>query len=412
VNILRKIVARLLRGADSRGLLQPVRKLAFKRGFAGNPTPTYTHLLVAPPGGGNIGDQAMIDAFVENTEGAIAIVIAKADAIQVPVEDHGRVSLLLLPNLVYGNSWSHLRDIHRFGRLASQSRRVSIVGADIMDGAYSPGASVMRSFLAEQASRAGKPSRILGFSWNGTATLASTKALKNASDAGVRLMTRDPLSGKRARADGMSNVSEVADMVFSAKSSSNGAAERILRLAAPGQPVVLLNVSGLIARSLDQTPDYLAIARYFLTKGYFVVFLPHVSRPAGDDVKSCRAVWDAVGSSSAVLVENLLQPAEIRGLTARASFIVTGRMHLAVMGLLNGVPAATLSTQGKVEGLMEMFNEPRLCIEPRAGFSAAVISLADQIASEGSATVGSLQQSARQMALKSQTNFAWADDNS
>ena len=37
-------------------------------------------------------------------------------------------------------------------------------------------------------------------------------------------------------------------------------------------------------------------------------------------------------------------------------------MHLAVMSLMHGVPAVTVATQGKVEGLMELVGAPELCV--------------------------------------------------
>jgi polysaccharide pyruvyl transferase WcaK-like protein len=54
-------------------------------------------------------------------------------------------------------------------------------------------------------------------------------------------------------------------------------------------------------------------------------------------------------------------------------------MHLAIIALSAGIPAITLATQGKVEGLMSMFGMPHLCIEPRNGFSADVTSAAGKI---------------------------------
>jgi polysaccharide pyruvyl transferase WcaK-like protein len=54
-------------------------------------------------------------------------------------------------------------------------------------------------------------------------------------------------------------------------------------------------------------------------------------------------------------------------------------MHLAVMSLMHGVPAVTVATQGKVEGLMELVGAPELCVAtdaiastlPRAAGEAA-----------------------------------------
>ena len=60
-------------------------------------------------------------------------------------------------------------------------------------------------------------------------------------------------------------------------------------------------------------------------------------------------------------------------------------MHLAVMSLMYGVPAVTLATQGKVEGLMQLSSTPELCIPVGPGFSAAVIDAVGRVLPEGSA---------------------------
>lgn len=77
--------------------------------------------------------------------------------------------------------------------------------------------------------------------------------------------------------------------------------------------------------------------------------------------------------SRVLFVNRLLDPSEIRALTKNAEVVVTGRMHLAIMALSQGTPAFVVSTQGKVEGLAELFETPDLLLEPSPGFGAAAI---------------------------------------
>ena len=154
-------------------------------------------------------------------------------------------------------------------------------------------------------------------------------------------------------------------------------------------PLAIVNVSALVGRGLDQTVEYRAVIDHLLDTGYRVVLLPHVSRPNSDDIASCERVYDAVSegrtdSSRLLLVLHLLPPATIRGLTALADLVVTGRMHLAIMALGNGVPAITLATQGKVEGLMQLIGIPQLCVEPREGMAARVIEVIEMVRSDAS----------------------------
>jgi polysaccharide pyruvyl transferase WcaK-like protein len=87
-------------------------------------------------------------------------------------------------------------------------------------------------------------------------------------------------------------------------------------------------------------------------------------------------VYERLADPSALFVQHILPPAAIRGLTARATIVITGRMHLAIMALYHGVPAITLGTQGKVEGLMQMLDASFLCVEPNAGFGERVTAVA------------------------------------
>jgi colanic acid/amylovoran biosynthesis protein len=212
-------------------------------------------------------------------------------------------------------------------------------------------------------------------------------ALVSASKAGVIPMLRDPVSAARAREQGVQNVRDAADIVFSAKTVDLGILDRLGISEDARRNLVLVNVSGLIARSLDQVGEYEVIINHLRAAGRTVILLPHVSRPLADDAIACAAVYERVGKDHVTLVHGLLAPAEIRGLASAAEIVITGRMHLSIMTLWNSKPAITLTTQGKVEGLMEMFESRALCVEPQAGFSATVVAVINELLSDDNATV-------------------------
>lgn len=342
--------------------------------------PTYS-LLIAPPGGGNIGDQAMVECFLENTPGQIIIICRTPSDISIPAEHNQRTHLVALPGLIYGHLPNHLASMQHFLRLLHRAESVAITGADIMDGAYNWHASSNRANLAWLAAQTGVPVRILGFSWNGHAHPHALRALKRASAAGVQLCLRDPLSAERARADGLANVSEVADMVFAARTVDLDAASQLLASLPAGSRYALVNASGLIG-SGQQVEEYRQVIRELQRHGLHVVLLPHVSRPGGDDLLLCRQIHQAVDDPALLLIDHLPCPATIRGLTAGATMVVTGRMHLAIMSLYHAVPAITLATQGKVEGLMRLFGAECLCVDPQPGFGQSVIAITRQVLSQ------------------------------
>jgi O-antigen/teichoic acid export membrane protein/polysaccharide pyruvyl transferase WcaK-like protein len=341
------------------------------------------HLLIAPPGAGNIGDQAMVEAFLENTTGDVRIVVRTVNDLCLPEEHAARAEMHALPALIHGAERSHRRDIAALGRLLRTARSLTVVGADAMDGAYDARASVRRADVAALAAGIGVDARILGFSWNSRARAGARWAVRRAGRAGVLLLVRDPVSSDRARRAGFRGVVDTADAVFGARTVSTGAVEHLLGSSPPAYAVV--NPSGLVGRSMDQASEYTVIVRALLERGIGVVLLPHVIRSSASDLTACRTIAARVDDARVVVVEQQLGPAEVRGLCAGARLVVAGRMHLAIQSLWSAVPAITLSTQGKVEGLMQMFG-PRcecLCVTPGAGLANRIVPLVDELLADG-----------------------------
>jgi colanic acid/amylovoran biosynthesis protein len=338
------------------------------------------HLLIAPPGAGNIGDRALVEAFVENVPGTVVLIARNASDFTVPPELRHRVTITTLPSLVYGRFPGNFRDLARLVKLFTTSSSVSVVGADIMDGAYNHRASTNRSNIADLAARSGLDSRILGFSWNGASHPAARKALARAAESGAQLMLRDPISYERAGTDGLTRRVQSADMVFAATTVDSAAPSKLLASFGDPQKTAVLNVSGLIAAKGEFAREYVLIVDHLRSMGYRVVLLPHVLKAGSNDLLASRAVMDQLDDHNGVhLVEDILSPAEIRGLTALADIVVTGRMHLAVMSFYSGRLPITLATQGKVEGLMKLHGTEFLCVSPTENFHHQVVDAIDRV---------------------------------
>ena len=358
----------LLAPLQSEGLIRAVDRVAVRT----RPGAGEHHVLIAPPGGGNIGDQALVEAFVEATTGPVLVVVRRSGDIDIPPRLRGRMQLLPLPALVYGSAVGHWRDARKLDRELRTAASVSIVGADIMDGAYVLRASVNRAGLAERLARLGWEPRILGFSWNADPHPAAAAAMRRASAAGVRMLLRDPLSAGRARRDGMT-VTDTADLVFLATTRHDDVLTEVAPDLSVSDRIAVVNASGLVGAGDAQVRDYAKIIDALRADGMRVIIVPHVSRPGADDLPLCRRIAAEFPDDPSVsLVERLLAPAQIRALAARAGIVVTGRMHLAVMALLAGTPPITVATQGKVEGLMRLFDSHELCVQPGDGFADRV----------------------------------------
>lgn len=364
--------------------------------------PAEGELIIAPPGGGNIGDQAMIEAILENSASNVTIVVRNSADVVIPSASAGSVRIIELSKLLYGRlGRRHLADVRSFLAMAEHCRRVSLVGADIMDGAYNSRASVRRAALLGLSESIGVESRILGFSWNGDAAGPALLALKRASKRGVRLMLRDPVSAARARKDGLENVIEVADLVFSATAVKECLTDELDPL---GTKLALVNISGHIQNTVDQIPDYVVIVEDLLYRGYGVLLVPHVSRPGSDDLPLVTKVFSSFDDPRVKMVGTLLEPSEIRHLCRRADLVITGRMHLGIIGLSQLVPAIILSSQGKVEGLVERFPGFAHAIEPTLGLSTQMRTAIDHLA-ESRPPISSFEASLHDSRQLSLANF-------
>ena len=86
-------------------------------------------------------------------------------------------------------------------------------------------------------------------------------------------------------------------------------------------------------------------------------------RDGANDLPKCNELYQMTDKKNVLLIDYLLSPREVRGLTKYAKFVITGRMHLAVMSLINFKPVIIFESQGKVKGLAELFQIQDLIFE-------------------------------------------------
>lgn len=340
--------------------------------------------LLLSPGGHNIGDQALYESAISQA-GADVLVIA-------PVStgyDHegarrcavGAPQILTLTGLVHRTGGRPFVDAFRFARTLRSCSRFLVVGADVMDGGYTARVSVRLWTLAGAVSRLGLETRILGFSWNSSPAPFVDVAARRAVKHGVTPCLRDPISLDRFMPIA-SNGRLTADIVFGATAAEVDTthADLVADLRRSFGKVALVNVSGLVADHTPQASEYQEIVAALRRHRYAVVFLPHVASRSNNDNHAIDDVMATLVAEDGISrISVLLSPPQIRGLAQQADLVISGRMHLAVLSMMQGVPAIVLNTQGKVEGLMSMFALPELAVHSGPGFGAAVAQLVDEI---------------------------------
>lgn len=327
-------------------------------------------LVLCPPGGGNIGDQAMVQAIVEQVDGPVTLVVQREDSFVELVSGRGFVRVEVLPAFIRVDPPFRFAGAVRFSRLLHQASALIVVGADLMDGSYNITASLARVSALNLAARSGIEARVVGFSYSGAPERTLTSALRSLK-GGPALFARDPVSYTRLVRHKVRNVTLSADVVFTSKGRTSPAD---VVIPSP-RSFAVVNASGLIAsRYSKQIDEYRFVFDAIRERGIqSIVVLPHVlSDDSRSDLPICRELLARFGTTSDVLVARTLEPSEVRGLVANAEFVVTGRMHLAVMALSGAVPAWALGTQGKVEGLFEHFGLAPFAVSPRPGFGSEI----------------------------------------
>jgi polysaccharide pyruvyl transferase WcaK-like protein len=271
----------------------------------------------------------------------------------------------------------------RFLGRCTDADRFLILGADMMDGYYSPWECLRRSTLARIAAAAGLDVTIGGFSFNPTPHPWTVDAL-GSLPAAIKLVARDPVSWRRLDQRLGRPVDLGADLAFLLDAADEAAGlsdlEQWLATArAAGHRLLGVNVNYLVApgrQQRDVGPEFCtAMARELaLLLGEHpdlkLVLLPHDYRPmAGrhDDqalLVQIRERMPADLSASIRLVETRLGAAQAKRICGLLDLVFTGRMHLAIAALGQGVPAGGMVYQGKFEGLYEHFGLEGMMFSP------------------------------------------------
>lgn len=342
-------------------------------------TPNKYSIIIASNGNGNIGDQAMLDSILYNTTGQILVVMENRNALKIGSDAQERVRVLVEPNLIRGLPIYRLAATIRFIKILTHASSLAVVGADVMDGKYSPHESTARFSLLNVANIRSVKSMVYGFSWADDAHPFVSKLASKLSKKSF-LKLRDPQSLERLKSVG-ARGQLVSDVVF-ADDREDFLPDYISNWIISQRSFAIINCSGLIQNRMDQREDYRIISSSLHSLGLSILFLPHVFRAGDDDQKIVSAVYAVSSTENDLLVDTLLSPAQIRRITKAAQLTVTGRMHLAILSLSQRTPAITLSTQGKVGGLYEFFDLPQLVVNPEPGFGAAIQKIVEMISNE------------------------------
>jgi colanic acid/amylovoran biosynthesis protein len=350
--------------------------LRFQKFLLGSDAAAKRVIIVAPPGGGNIGDEALVQATLQKfADFHCEIYVNSYGSYQKETLSNGVV--YEDPKLIYGNAVGLLKTLIARREHFARASHLVIIGADIIDGAYNERASFTRIWVAILGRLLGCNTRILGFSLNANPRMSCRLSLIAAQNIGVALFLRDPISHSRALALGLKKAIACADVVFGDDRKDVYPLPQNIK----DNRFVIVNVSGLIFKENHSINDLVRIVDHIVHHGLKIILLPHVSRPGADDVAVCDKLFRSVPQhhENIVYIRQLLSPKQIRYLCSHSVLIVSGRMHLGVMALSQKKCAFIFSSQGKVEGLLKMFGFSDFEIDSSTSYSERVKALMDDV---------------------------------
>lgn len=348
--------------------------------WAGATIRPYPHsvILLPPYSPGSYGDAAVVTSFVENLakSGAERIALIKYQEADDWSFIKGIDEFFCLEDYFHYHAWK-IR--FSFCDMISRYEKFFVLGTDVMDGYYSVEDSLQRIYLAHTGSQTGRPTRIVSFSFNAHPDPSCTTALRELPET-VKLFARDPVSKGRLERELQRSVTLTADIAFLLEPQSGGLVstkviEWIDKQQKEGAVVVGINSNHvLIEKYPELTIDGLVKAyqraiqeissRYPEIR---FLFIPHDIRGDTSDVVIAKAIFDALPEHIQQLSEIVPLPcptAEIKYIVSKLAFVLSGKMHLAIACLSQGIPVACIAYQDKFEGLFQHFDLDDMTIAP------------------------------------------------
>lgn len=315
---------------------------------------------------GSRGDEAMITAIVESemkkdpsTEFVFITGGAKFDEIT------------RFPNARFVFAWCGRLIIRSVVRAMDREAPdvVYTLGADCMDGKYSPRTSMVLVAVTAYAAACGAETHLTGFSFNECPTPRLRRVFRAAARFMPPFNLRDAVS--KERFDRFAGVKSqlVADVAFLMRPKASEATERWAKWCDAernaGHVVVGVNLNPMLfPKDAETRKSQIArIAKGLVAvrqrhPGASLLLVPHDYRRGGDPLCLEELYEDLSGDDQVKLVKDDLKAPELKELAGSLDALFTCRMHLAIATLGRGKPISGFAYQGKFAGLLKHFGLP------------------------------------------------------
>ncbi len=329
--------------------------------------PGRAALILPPAQPGSLGDQAMLRATLAtlrqagfNRIGILTYDQADRYTIDPDIQHHQLQDYLSF----------ELKDgLMRFVLHAQKYTHFFLIGADVMDGYYSPKETLAKIELAWLAERCGLNTSLLGFSFNAHADTACVDALRTLPTT-VAMYARDPVSLARLDQTVGPRAELVADLAFLLRPRESSQVRQyagwIQGQRNNGRIVIGINANALALPDRGNESSHTLIEGYVAIISHLseqegnlsFVLIPHDTRGPHSDTMMAEKLFQGLPDAVAPHVLNAsasMVASEIKALCGHLDCLLSGRMHLAIAALGMGIPVACVEYQGKFEGLFQHF---------------------------------------------------------
>ena len=318
---------------------------------------------------GSKGDEAMIQAIMdqlrtENSTIQFGTITATNSA------SNAAKMMGIMPDQVWDDGLTAIiRSMQEFNPDA-----VAIIGADCMDGYYSPYTTIKLIAIADIAARIGYKTTITGFSFNKN-PIKQLRSAFNALSPKLKINVRDPISYYRFKK--FSNVqcelvTDAAFMLNPATSSTNIdlAKNWAQKNRANGNTVLGFNIHPMLIKNatksqinelINEATNTLERALSSKSHPLACALISHDYRGDDGDDRCLQEIYDNLKCTYSDRIfyrTSKLTAAELKAMAGLMDILITGRMHLAIAALGMCVPVAVITYQDKFQGLLEHFSFP------------------------------------------------------
>lgn len=331
-------------------------------------------VILPPSSPGSLGDEAVLNGLIGELNRRSSQPIILISYQDTDRWDH------VVGNPTSINGGSGWRSRFRFARTVALCDQFYVLGTDVLDGFYSVSRSLHRLKLLKIAVRFGVKSAVVGFSFSENANSKTLKALKRLPHS-VRLCVRDPISYNVLRQHIGDNLQLVADPAFLLKPCHDSNEVRtivswITDRQQEGKIVLGINANHLLLHTVPEMTENILVDTFvklfsMLHKGnenLAFCLIPHDTRGDPNDKMIAEAIFNSLPPSVKRCTSMLHFPcaaAEVKAVAGKLDCVISGKMHLAIGCLGQGIPVGCITYKDKkFAGLFQHFNLKEVTIQP------------------------------------------------